>query len=112
MYRRYSDFVALQEFLIGYELDQVIPPLPEKNFMDKLSNDSSQFVEARIESLQKFLDVLIQGHSPILRPFSGCESRIMCNNNLEHSLTTKKCCDHIVDKFLTLGDAAWQNLME
>ena len=65
VYRRYSDFEALYHELIDQNLDHFIPPIPEKSYEDKLSQDDSKFVLTRMRHLERFLNDLVD--DPVLQ---------------------------------------------
>lgn len=75
VYRRFSHFVFLHTVLSRRLPGIVLPPLPEKQYSGRFSED---FIEARRNDLQRYLDRLVRHpiarYAEVVTFFLGCES--------------------------------------
>ena len=76
VHRRYSDFECLSHYFSSKYINTVIPPLPKKNYRDRLNDD---FIKKRMRKLEKFLNSIITNpllfYDPIFLDFINLEEK-------------------------------------
>jgi sorting nexin-9/18/33 len=79
VHRRFSHFVALHTALSRRLPGIALPPLPEKQYAGRFSND---FVEARRGDLERYIGKIarhpVARYAEVLTFFLSCESEIVC----------------------------------
>ncbi|KAF7986303.1 hypothetical protein HWV62_35256 [Athelia sp. TMB] len=88
VHRRFSHFVALHTALIRRLPGIALPPLPEKQYAGRFSDD---FVEARRGDLERYIDRVVRHpvarYAEVVMFFLGCESDLEWKRQLPHHLS-------------------------
>jgi sorting nexin-9/18/33 len=89
VHRRFSHFVVLHTALTRRLPGIALPPLPEKQYAGRFSND---FVEARRGDLERYINRIVRHpiarHAEAVTFFLGCESDIVSDPRASHSVHT------------------------
>jgi sorting nexin-9/18/33 len=114
--RRFSQFVMLHTVLSRRLPGIVLPPLPEKQYAGRFSED---FVEARRGDLERYLNKIVRHsvvrYAEILTFFLGCESdsvsTIFCT--LKHLQNLTSCSQGMVSPpaSASLSTSCWPNIL-